>query len=275
MQTDELADWRRYPARRGFEALVLLERDPERPVAWTVVPFSEAGYVWSALQNPRGLRQTSLGLSNGGRHYPPWNGRSVGVLSLEEVSAYFHYGLAESVAKNPLADSGIGFLMRQSADARAELQMERRGLYYVRVRFHNWTDNGRSERTQPQGWRFTAGHFADMGQSGVADSSQCLPVTMESGLRRTANGAWRERRAPAAPPVPRPVPSRQFLRAGLKSSSRRKEALIFDRCGRLVPQKPRDLSLLTSAATTEIGVFKPALSNRRARCESATKTVET
>ena len=44
----------------------------------------------------------------------------------------------------------------------------------------------------------------------------------------------------------------------LKSSSRRKEALAIERVG---PKKPRDLSLLTSAATTEVGLFQPALSD--------------
>jgi hypothetical protein len=44
--------------------------------------------------------------SNGGRHYAPWNGRHVNVLGLEEVTSYFHTGLAESAADNPLSMSG-------------------------------------------------------------------------------------------------------------------------------------------------------------------------
>ena len=51
------------------------------------------------------------------------------------------------------------------------------------------------------------------------------------------------------------------LRARLKSSSRRKEALTFDSSGRSGPKKLCGLSLLTSAATTEFGVFKQALSH--------------
>ena len=106
MQTGELADLTRYPVRRGFEDLVLLESDPSLPFAWTAVTFSEDGHVWFALKNPRVLRQTILWISNGGRHYAPWNGRHVDVLGLEEVTSYFHYGLAESAAKNPIAASG-------------------------------------------------------------------------------------------------------------------------------------------------------------------------
>jgi hypothetical protein len=47
-------------------------------------------------------------ISNGGRHYPPWSSRHVNVLGLEEVTANFHYGLAESAAAdNPIARRGF------------------------------------------------------------------------------------------------------------------------------------------------------------------------
>lgn len=95
-----------YPARRGFEDIVMLLGDERLPFAWTAVTFPAEGYVWFALKDPRVLRQTVFWLSNGGRHYPPWNGRHVNVLGLEEVTSYFHYGLAESVRKNSLAAKG-------------------------------------------------------------------------------------------------------------------------------------------------------------------------
>ena len=56
------------------------------------------------LKDPRILRQTILWISNGGRHYPPWNGRHINVLGLEEVTSLFHVGLSESVARNPISD---------------------------------------------------------------------------------------------------------------------------------------------------------------------------
>ena len=99
-------DLSRYPARRGFEDLVLLESDVRQSFAWTAVTFPEEGYVWFALKDPRVLRQTILWISNGGRHYPPWNGRHINVMGLEEVTSYFHYGLAESAAKNLLTAKG-------------------------------------------------------------------------------------------------------------------------------------------------------------------------
>jgi hypothetical protein len=95
-----------YPARRGFEDIVLLQGDDRQPFAWRAVTFPAEGYVWFALKDPRVLRQTIFWLSNGGRHYAPWNGRHVNVLGLEEVTSYFHYGLTESAAKNPLAARG-------------------------------------------------------------------------------------------------------------------------------------------------------------------------
>jgi hypothetical protein len=101
------ADLTRYPARRGFEDLVMLTADPKLKLAWNAVTFPKQRYVWFALRNPRVLRHTILWISNGGRHYAPWNGRHVDVLGIEDVTAYFHYGLAESAQPNPLSRRGI------------------------------------------------------------------------------------------------------------------------------------------------------------------------
>lgn len=100
------ADLSRYPARRGYEDIVTLVSDPKLPFAWTAVSFAAENYVWFALKNPRVLRQTLMWISNGGRHYPPWNGRHVDAMGLEELTSYFHDGLAESVRKNPLSSAG-------------------------------------------------------------------------------------------------------------------------------------------------------------------------
>lgn len=107
MAAGGVADLSLYPARRGFEDLVMLTSEEQPDFAWTAVTFPEHGYVWFALKDPRVLRHTVFWLSNGGRHYAPWNGRHVNVLGLEEVTSYFHYGLAESAAANPVAKSGL------------------------------------------------------------------------------------------------------------------------------------------------------------------------
>jgi len=104
--TGERTNLSRYPARRGFEDLVMLVSDPTRSFAWTAVSFPEDGYVWFALKNPQVLRQTVFWMSNMGRHYEPWSGRHVNVMGLEEVTSYFHYGLAESADANPISHRG-------------------------------------------------------------------------------------------------------------------------------------------------------------------------
>ena len=105
--TGETTDLTRYPARRGFEDLVMLVNDVEAPFAWTAVSFPKERYVWFALKDPRLLRGTVFWLSNGGRHYPPWNSRHINVMGLEEVTSYFHLGLAESARRNPISRKGF------------------------------------------------------------------------------------------------------------------------------------------------------------------------
>jgi hypothetical protein len=96
--TGERADLSRYPARRGFEDLVQLVADPKLKLAWTAVVFPKQRYVWFSLRDPRVLTGTLFWITNGGRHMPPWNGRHVNIMGLEDCTTYFASGLAESVA---------------------------------------------------------------------------------------------------------------------------------------------------------------------------------
>jgi hypothetical protein len=100
------AELSRYPARRGFEDLIMLVSDDKSKMAWTAVAFPRERFVWFALKDPRVLRETVMWISNRGRHYPPWNGRHVSVLGLEEVTSYFHLGLAESAQPNAISAKG-------------------------------------------------------------------------------------------------------------------------------------------------------------------------
>jgi hypothetical protein len=59
------------------------------------------------MKDPRVLRGTIFWISNGGRHYPPWDGRHVNVLGIEDVTSYFHLGLAESARPNPFSRRGF------------------------------------------------------------------------------------------------------------------------------------------------------------------------
>ncbi|RYG49422.1 hypothetical protein EON79_01375 [bacterium] len=93
-----------FPAREGYEDLVELRSDPANDVAWTAVSFPEEGYLWFSLKNPKILRSTILWFSNLGRDHAPWNGRHGAVVGLEEVTAEFNFGLAESVATGQTLD---------------------------------------------------------------------------------------------------------------------------------------------------------------------------
>ncbi len=105
--TKEMADISRYPARRGFEDIAQIIADSDRDVAWTAVSFPKQRYVWFALKDPKVLATTLMWMSNGGRHYPPWSGRHVNVMGLEEITGYFHYGIAASAKKNPHNEKGV------------------------------------------------------------------------------------------------------------------------------------------------------------------------
>lgn len=105
--TGETADLTRYPARRGFEDIAHILADARRPYAWTAVTFPRERYVWFALKDPKVLNGTLFWLSNGGRHYPPWNGRHVNVMGLEELTSYFHTGIAPSARANSHTRRGI------------------------------------------------------------------------------------------------------------------------------------------------------------------------
>ncbi len=107
LHTGGATDLTSYPARRGFDDLVMLTADAKLPFAWTAVTFPGERYVYFALRDPRTLRHTILWMSNGGRHYAPWNGRHTSVLGIEDTTSYFHYGLAESAKPNPLNRRGI------------------------------------------------------------------------------------------------------------------------------------------------------------------------
>ncbi|HEX2852196.1 MAG TPA: hypothetical protein VHO24_03080 [Opitutaceae bacterium] len=100
------ADLSRYPAREGFEDLVMLMGKSGRSLGWSAVTFPRERWVFLQLKNPEVLRHTVLWHSNGGRHYAPWNGRHRGVLGLEETTSYFHLGLAESARSNAVNRAG-------------------------------------------------------------------------------------------------------------------------------------------------------------------------
>jgi hypothetical protein len=100
-------DLSRYPARRGFEDIAILCTDPSVDLGWSAVTFAEQGFAWFALRNPQLLTCTLLWFSNGGRHFPPWNGRHINVMGIEDITSFFHVGIAASCRSNSLSERGI------------------------------------------------------------------------------------------------------------------------------------------------------------------------
>ncbi len=102
----DLADLTQYPAREGFEDLVMIYSQKESEFGWTAVHFPEEGFTWFSLKDQRVLSGTVMWHSNGGRHYAPWSGRHRAVLGLEEVTSSFHWGLAGSAAPSDASREG-------------------------------------------------------------------------------------------------------------------------------------------------------------------------
>ncbi|HWA10662.1 MAG TPA: hypothetical protein VG838_14555 [Opitutaceae bacterium] len=107
LATGGAADLTRFPARKGFDDLIMLTADATLPFAWTAAVFPGERYAWFSLRDPRVLRHTLFWISHGGRHYAPWNGRHTAVMGLEDMIGYFHHGLAESARPNALSRRGI------------------------------------------------------------------------------------------------------------------------------------------------------------------------
>jgi hypothetical protein len=105
--TGEMTDIGRYPARRGFEDIVIMVADPSLTTAWAAVAFPEEGYAWFSLRDPKVLASTLLWISNGGRHTPPWSSRHINAMGVEDVTGCFHYGAAQSAKENVLSKQGI------------------------------------------------------------------------------------------------------------------------------------------------------------------------
>jgi hypothetical protein len=97
------ADLREYPARQGFEDLIMVS-SRQGDFAWSAATLD--GYLWISLKDPRTLPSTLFWISNGGRHAPPWSGRHLRRLALEEVCGHFSDGL-EISRQNRLKAQGV------------------------------------------------------------------------------------------------------------------------------------------------------------------------
>ena len=99
----------------------MLVNDPSAgPIGWSAAVLD--GYVWFALKAIADFPATILWVSNGGRPQPPWSGRHLGRMGIEDVCSHFADGL-ESARADRLADLGIRTTRRFRADEPVTLRV--------------------------------------------------------------------------------------------------------------------------------------------------------
>ena len=96
----------RYPWGERHEDFVAGIEDPAARLGWTAVVRPSEGDLILSLKNARALPLTMLWHSNGGRDYPPWNGRHTGCLGVEEGAALPVLGLSSREVPDPLTAAG-------------------------------------------------------------------------------------------------------------------------------------------------------------------------
>lgn len=116
-------DATRYPAPPGYEDLLMFISDPSLDFAFSTVSVPSEGWLYFQLKDPKVLAQTVFWMSNGGRHYPPWNGRCRSVIGVEEVTSFFHYGVKESLEKNLFTERGFKTFVELRANTPAHFKL--------------------------------------------------------------------------------------------------------------------------------------------------------
>ena len=100
------ADITRYPFADRHEDFAMLVEATGSRLGWFAASRPASGDAMLSLKNPGDFPVTFLWFSNGGRFYPPWNGRHTGVLGVEEGRAYSVHGHRASIEPNPLSARG-------------------------------------------------------------------------------------------------------------------------------------------------------------------------
>lgn len=101
------ADLTVYPLDEGHEDFAMLVEAEGAALGWTAVARPREGDLALMLKNPAVLPVTMLWYSNGGRFYPPWNGRHRHVLGVEDGCAFSGFGHRASIEPNRLNAAGI------------------------------------------------------------------------------------------------------------------------------------------------------------------------
>ena len=108
-------DLRHYPAGHAVEDFCLLAEARGARVGWTVAMRNAEDDMLVVLKEARLLPVTMLWVSNGGRDFPPWNGRHTGVLGIEDGCAAGGTGLAAAQGENRLTAMGVPTVLQLGA----------------------------------------------------------------------------------------------------------------------------------------------------------------
>jgi hypothetical protein len=79
-----------YPFARRHEDVIVLSEMPGGVLGWSAALATRDGFLFFAIKDARLLPHTVLWMSNGGRDYPPWNGRHLAVIGIEEGAVGLH-----------------------------------------------------------------------------------------------------------------------------------------------------------------------------------------
>jgi hypothetical protein len=85
-----VADASFYPFDRRHEDVLVLSEMPGAVLGWSAALARQDGFLFFAIKDARLLPHTVLWMSNGGRDYPPWNGRHIAVIGIEEGAVDIH-----------------------------------------------------------------------------------------------------------------------------------------------------------------------------------------
>ncbi|AHM05260.1 hypothetical protein roselon_02979 [Roseibacterium elongatum DSM 19469] len=100
-------DLRQYPARHRVEDFAILVEARGARLGWTVVIRQAEDDMLVIVKEARVLPITMLWISNGGREFPPWNGRHTGVIGIEDGVANGPSGLGAATGENRLTALGV------------------------------------------------------------------------------------------------------------------------------------------------------------------------
>lgn len=87
---DQSFDISQYPFAREHEDIAVLVEDSASRLAWSAALAPRDGFLFFAIKDPGVLPQTLLWMSNGGRHYAPWDSKHDCVLGIEEAATSCH-----------------------------------------------------------------------------------------------------------------------------------------------------------------------------------------